>query len=105
MQVLFHIRFWTSILRGGKGGPIAIRAGDQFLEVATAPAHIQLAFGIGSDQRDLMQLLDEEAPVIAADEEERAEIVLDASLDEDVEIEELDDGEIDEAVPVDEETE
>jgi hypothetical protein len=105
MQVLFHIRFWTSILRGGKGGPIAIRAGDQFLEVATAPAHIQLAFGIGSDQRDLMQLLDEEAPVIAADEEERAEIVLDASLEEDVEIEELDDGEIDEAVPVDEETE
>ena len=52
-----------------------------------------------------MRLLDEEAPVIAADEEERAEIVLDASLDEDVEIEELDDGEIDEAVPVDEETE
>ncbi len=105
MQVLFHIRFWTSILRGGKGGPIAIRAGDQFLEVATAPAHIQLAFGIDSDQRDLMRLLDEEAPVIAADEEERAEIVLDASLDDDVEIEELDEGEIDEGMSVNEETE
>jgi len=102
MQVLFHIRFWTSVLRGGKGGPIALRAGDQFLEVATAPAHVQLPFGIASDQRDLMRLLDEEAPVIAAEEEERAEIVLDASLDE--ELEELDDAEVVEMVPLDEET-
>jgi transcriptional regulator with XRE-family HTH domain len=101
MQVLFHIRFWTSVLRGGKGGPIALRAGDQFLEVATAPAHVQLAFGIASDQRDLMSLLDEEAPVIAAEEEERAEIVLDAQLDE--ELEELDDAEVGETVPLDEE--
>ena len=98
MQVLFHIRFWTSVLRGGKGGPIAIRAGDQFLEVATAPAQIQLPFGINSDQRDLMRLLDEEAPVIAADEEERAEIVIDATLEGQAEIEEFDEPEVDEAM-------
>jgi transcriptional regulator with XRE-family HTH domain len=104
MQVLFHIRFWTSILRGGRVGPIAIRAGDQFLEVATSPAHIQLPFGIDRDQRDLMRLLDEEAPVIAADEEERAETVLDASLDDEVELEELDDPEVDEEMSLDEET-
>jgi transcriptional regulator with XRE-family HTH domain len=105
MQVLFHIRFWTSILRGGKAGPIAIRAGDQFLEVATAPAQIQLPFGIETDQRDLMRLLDEEAPVIAADEEERAEIVLDASLDGPGELEEeLEEPDIDEPMSLDEET-
>jgi transcriptional regulator with XRE-family HTH domain len=102
MQVLFHIRFWTSVLRGGRGGPIAIRTGDQFLEVATAPAQIQLPFGIDNDQRDLMRLLDEEAPVIAADEEARAEIVLDASLRVQDEFEELDEPEIDEAVSTDE---
>lgn len=105
MQVLFHIRFWTSILRGGKSGPIALRAGDQFLEVATAPAHIQLPFGIGTDQRDIMSLLDEEAPVIAADEEERAEIVLDASLDGGAEPEEMEEAEIDEEFTANEETE
>jgi transcriptional regulator with XRE-family HTH domain len=97
MQILFHIRFWTSILRGGKGGPIAIRAGDQFIEVAMVPAHVQQSFGIASDQRDLMRLLDEEAPVIAAEEEERADIVLDATLDED--IEDLDIDETEELVP------
>jgi transcriptional regulator with XRE-family HTH domain len=103
MQVLFHIRFWTSILRGGRSGPIAIRAGDQFLEVATSPAHVQLPFGIASDQRDLMRLLDEEAPIIAADEEERAEIVLDASLDGAVELEELDEPDVEEPISTDEE--
>ena len=91
------------MLRGGKSGPIAIRAGDQFLEVGTAPAHIQLPFGINADQRDLMSLLDEEAPVIAAAEEERADIVLDASLDGSAELEELDDGGIDDELVVDEE--
>jgi hypothetical protein len=101
MQILFHIRFWTSILRDGKGGPIAIRAGDQFLEVATVPAQVQQSFGIATDQRDLMSLLDEEAPVIAAEEEERAEIVLDASLDG--ELEELDDTEVEAMLPLDEE--
>jgi transcriptional regulator with XRE-family HTH domain len=85
MQILFHIRFWTSILRVGKGGPISIRTGDQFMEAATVPAHIQNSFGISSDQRDLMQLLDEEAPIIAAEEEERADIVLDASLEDEIE--------------------
>ncbi|MGP8174513.1 MAG: TIR domain-containing protein [Terracidiphilus sp.] len=103
MQVLFHIRFWTSVLRGSSGGPIAIRAGDQFLEIATAPAQIQLPFGIANDQRDLMSLLDEEAPVIAADEEERAEIVLDATLEGQVELEELDEPEADEVTSIDDE--
>ena len=84
LQILFHIRFWTSILRRGMKGPISIRAGDQSVEVATAPAHVQLPFGIAQDQKDLMRLLDDEAPVIAAEEEERADIILDESLEPDL---------------------
>jgi len=83
MQILYHIRFWTSVLRRGKGGPIAIRAGDQSIEVATVPALIQQAYGILGDQRDLMRLLDEAAPVIAAEEEQLVDMALEATLQED----------------------
>jgi hypothetical protein len=73
LQVLFHVRFWTSVLRNRRAGPISIWAGDQSLEVATVPALIQQSYGIDGDQRDLMRLLDEEAPLIAAEEEEKAD--------------------------------
>ncbi len=73
LQVLFHVRFWTSILRNRKPGPISIRAGDQLIEIAKAPAVIQQSYGIAGDQKDLMRLLDEEAPLIAAEEEENAD--------------------------------
>jgi transcriptional regulator with XRE-family HTH domain len=80
MQVLFHVRFWTSVLRRGKGGPISVRTGDQIMEVSTAPAFVHLSFGIASDQKELMGLLDEEAPLIAAEEDQRADVALDPSL-------------------------
>ena len=74
MQVLYHVRFWTSILRRGRRGPISIRAGDQRLDVATAPAFIQQAYGIRDDQMNLMELLDQEAPLIAEAEETALEV-------------------------------
>lgn len=82
MQVLYHVRFWTSVLRRGKGGPISIRVGDQSLEVATVPALIQQSYGISNDQRDLMRMLDEEAPLIAAEEEQDVDSALETDLDE-----------------------
>ncbi len=82
LQVLFHVRFWTSVLRRRQAGPISIWAGDQMMEIATVPAMIQQSYGIARDQRDLMRLLDEEAPIIAAEEEELAEIVLENELTE-----------------------
>jgi transcriptional regulator with XRE-family HTH domain len=109
LQVLYHVRFWTSVLRGKRGGPISIRAGDQSLEIATVPAVIQQSYGIKDDQRDLMRLLDEEAPLITAEEEELVEIALsDESLDDesdndvdDIEEDLLSDeaDEIDETIP------
>ncbi|QDV90772.1 helix-turn-helix protein [Phycisphaerae bacterium RAS2] len=73
MQVLYHVRFWTWALRRGRPGPISIRAGDQWMEIATVPASIVLNHGIADDQRDLMRLLDLEAATLARTEEEAAD--------------------------------
>jgi hypothetical protein len=81
LQLLFHVRFWTSVLRGNRGGPVTIWAGDQRIEVATVPAMIQQAYGIARDQRDLMQLLDEEAPVLAAEEDELGDLAMEESVE------------------------
>jgi len=80
LHVLYHVRFWTSILRRGRAGPISIRAGDQSIELSTMPAFIQQAFGIANDNRDLMGLLDREAEVIAESEDATADRAAQASL-------------------------
>jgi hypothetical protein len=72
MQVLYHVRFWTAVLRTG-GGPISIKAGDQRIEISTTPAFVQLPYGIASDQKDLLGLLDQTAPLIAQEEDEIAD--------------------------------
>lgn len=82
LQVLYHVRFWTTILRRRRGGPINIWAGDQILEVAAVPAIIDVPYGISDDQRDLMRLLDEEAPLLAAEEEELADFALEGQFEE-----------------------
>jgi hypothetical protein len=76
MQVLYHVRFWTTVLRTG-GGPISIKAGDQRIEISTIPAFVQQAYGIAGDQKDLLGLLDQEAPLIAQEEDEIADREID----------------------------
>jgi TIR domain-containing protein len=68
MHVLYNVRFWTFILHKGPG-PIVVTAGDQRMQVAKIPAFVQQMGGIANDQRDLMGYLDEEAPLIAAEED------------------------------------
>lgn len=68
LAVLYHIRFWTTVLRAGPG-PIVMKAGDQLLEISQSPAFVQQSYGIADDQRDLLGLLDVEAPMIAKEEE------------------------------------
>lgn len=83
LQVLYHVRFWTSVMRDGRPGPIAIRTGDQTMEVATLPAMIEQTYGIRDDQNPrLMDLLDEEAPLIAAEEDEEADLAIEAGLED-----------------------
>ena len=83
LHVLYNVRFWTTVLRS-RPGPISVRIGDQFMEVAKVPAFIQQGYGIAGDQRDLMGLLDREASMISQMEnaEELTETVVDDS-DED----------------------
>ena len=91
MHVLYHVRFWTSILSKGPGGPtFSIKAGDQWMEVFKQPAFIQEAYGISYDQKDLLEQLDQEATLIAEEEEREADVVAEAALSQETEIETAD---------------
>lgn len=79
LHLLYHIRFWTSILRRGPG-PISIMAGDQRMEVSAMPAFIQQVYGIAYDQKNLLGLLDQEAPLIAGTEDEIADLATEEEL-------------------------
>jgi len=79
LNVLYHVRFWTTILRTGPG-PISVRTGDQWMEISTKPAFVQQSYGIADDQRDLMRLLDQEAPLIAEREDELADLATEEEL-------------------------
>jgi len=79
LQLLFHVRFWTTILRL-EPGPLAIRVGDQRMEIASVPAMIQLPYGIADDQRDLMAQLAEEAELLAEEEDALVEAAVSAQL-------------------------
>lgn len=68
ISVLYHVRFWTSVMRHGPG-PISVRLGDQTMEVAKVPAFVRQAYGVKWDQRDLMPTLDEVAPLLAMEED------------------------------------
>ena len=73
MAVLYHVRFWAMMLGTGRG-PISIMVGDQRLDIGKVPAFIEQAYGIEDDQRDLLRQLDDEAALIAAKEEELADM-------------------------------
>ena len=79
LQVLFHVRFWTTILKVGPG-PLSIRAGDQRVEIASVPAMIQLPYGIAFDQKDLMAQLEEEAELLAEEEDALADAAAEVEL-------------------------
>lgn len=85
LQVLFHVRFWTTILKLGPG-PLSIRAGDQRVEIASVPAMIQLPYGIAFDQKDLMAQLEEEAELLAEEEDELADAAAVAELSQSQEV-------------------
>lgn len=70
LQILYHVRFWSKTLQTG-GGPISIRAGDQWLEISAVPAYIEQSHGIAGDRKDLLMELDEAADLIAAQEDQQ----------------------------------
>jgi hypothetical protein len=76
LHVLYHMRFWTSILRNRRPGPIAIHAGDQTLEISQQPVFSQVPYGILWDHKDLLNALDTEAQILSDEEDELIEQVV-----------------------------
>lgn len=83
LQILYHVRFWSKILNTG-AGPISIRAGDQWLEVAPIPAYVSQTHGIAGDRKDLLMELDEQAPTIAQNEDDYADSIADYDTEDSV---------------------
>jgi len=104
IHVMYHVRFWTSILRRKRSGPISIRVGDHFMELANRPALINMQFGISDDQKNLMHFLDEEMPFIQEAEEELNELAADEITLEEIPSDENEEAD-DEMLIVGEETE
>ena len=75
------------------------------MEVSPTPAFIQQVYGIAYDRKDLMGLLDQEAPLIAGTEDELADLAAEEELsqpEDALDQDELSDdttGEIEEAGP------
>lgn len=88
LQVLYHVRFWATVLRAKQAGPILLQAGDQCMEISTVPAFIEQAYGIADDQKNLMEVLDQEALLLAETEEQLADQAVEVELaqaeDEDI---------------------
>lgn len=80
LHLLYHVRFWTCVLRNRSGGPMLVRAGDQSIEVASFPAFIEQPYGIDGDQRDLLRLLDRAAALMGQAEEEKADDAITTGL-------------------------
>lgn len=68
LSVLYHVRFWTMMLRRGPG-PITVRVGEQTMDVGTKPAFIEQSYGIANDQKNILQTLDDQAARIAQQED------------------------------------
>lgn len=68
LSVLYHVRFWTMMLRRGLG-PITVRVGEQTMDVGTEPAFVEQSYGIANDQKNILQTLDDQAARIAQQEE------------------------------------
>ena len=76
LHVLYHVRFWTSILRNRRPGSISIYAGDQTLEISQQPVFSQVPYGILADHKDLLNALDTEAQILSDEEDELIEQVV-----------------------------
>jgi TIR domain len=69
LSILYHIRFWTTILRSGRED-IEARTHSGALLISSTPGQVQLPVGIATDRIDPEKLLDIEAKLIAASEHE-----------------------------------
>jgi hypothetical protein len=76
LHVLYHVLFWTSVLRNRRPGSISVYAGDQTLEISRQPVFSQVPYGIAADHKDLLNALDNEAQILGDEEDELIEQVV-----------------------------
>ena len=69
LSVLYHVQFWTTLLRRIPGPLIVIPVGEQTMDVATVQAYVSQSYGIAGDRKNVLEALDELAPQIATKEE------------------------------------
>jgi len=86
LSILYHIRFWTTILCAGQS-TIGIRTPSGPLKIDSTPAQLELPFGIANDLIDPDSLLDVEAKLIAESEHELVKAAIEFLADEEWEIE------------------
>ena len=76
LQVFYHVKLWSAMLRARRPGPISIYAGDQTLEIGQQPVFCQMPCGIAADRRNLLNDLDNEAQLLGDEEDRRIEEVV-----------------------------
>jgi hypothetical protein len=91
LSILYHIRFWTTILSAARPD-IEARTHSGLLRISSTAAQLELPFGIASDVIDPEKLLDVEAKLIADSEHELVSRAIEYLANEEWEIEGEDDG-------------
>jgi TIR domain len=81
LSILYHIRFWTTILRVGQKD-IEARAHGGILRIADTPAQLELPYGIANDRINPETLLDVEAKLINESEHELVTAAIDFLMGE-----------------------
>jgi hypothetical protein len=92
IHVLYHVRFWTVMLRRWPGPTITVKVGDQFMEIRPVPAFVQHAYGLKHDRMEILHSLDKEAQLIADQEEQDDALIITTDqeeTDEDVLLEDV----------------
>jgi hypothetical protein len=80
LQIFYHVRFWSAVLRERRGNHIQISAGEQWIEISGMPAFVAQAYGIADDREYLPDALDQQATLIAEEEDELADAIIAAEL-------------------------
>lgn len=81
LQVLYHVRFWATVLRAKSVGQIIqVPTGEQFMEISVVPAFVKQAFGIAHDRKNLMEELDQAAWLLAEEEDELSQEDIEAII-------------------------
>ena len=80
LQIFYHVRFWSTVLREKRGNHIQISAGEQWIDIFGMPAFVTQAYGIANDRENLSDALDQQATLIAEEEDEFADAIIEAEL-------------------------